>query len=154
MFKKNLGTVLIAAVAVAVILAVTGIILYVTQSTYSLALNQQRQAMTQATGTALSALDMYMGNVKGMATTLAERRVVREALDGDMTHVGEELRRYLNEAKSLWGVLVFDGTGRIVAGLSADGEDLAGKSRAERDYVRAILSGQDLFVPRQLLEVP
>jgi len=153
MFKKNLGTVLIASVALAVILAVAGIVTYVSDSTYHLALEQEKQAMTQMTTTSLAALEMYMANVQSMATTLSARRTVREALDGDLSRVDDELRLYLTEARNLWGVIVFDRTGMIVAGRSASGEDLAGKNRADRDYVRAILSGQDLYVPRELLQM-
>ena len=153
MFKKNLGTVLIASVTLAVVLAVSGIVVYVSQSTYGLALTQQRQAMAQTSATALSALHMYMGNVQGMAMTLAERRVVREALEGDAGTLSEDLRAYLAEAENLWGVVVFDRTGAVVLGLSSGGDNLAGKALEERAYVQAILGGADLFVPRRLLEV-
>ncbi len=153
MFKKNLGTVLIASVTLAVVLAVSGIVVYVSQSTYGLALTQQRQAMAQTSATALSALRMYMGNVQGMAMTLAERRVVREALEGDAGTLSEDLRAYLAEAENLWGVVVFDRTGAVVLGLSSGGDNLAGKALEERAYVQAILGGADLFVPRRLLEV-
>ncbi|WP_028588058.1 methyl-accepting chemotaxis protein [Desulfocurvus vexinensis] len=153
MLKKNLGTVLIASVALAVILAVAGIVAYVSGSTYHLALEQKKQAMTQMTTTSLAALELYMENVQTMATTLSARRTVRDALEGDPSRVDDDLRLFLTEAGNLWGVVVFDHTGMVVAGRSASGEDLAGKSRADRDYVRAILSGQDLYVPRELLQV-
>ncbi|HMM39690.1 MAG TPA: methyl-accepting chemotaxis protein [Desulfovibrio sp.] len=151
MFKKSISSVLIASVALAVILAVSAIVAYVSNSTNGLALDLNKQAMQQMTVTTNRALDAYMNGAKTMVETLAAQQAVMEAFGGDPARAKERLRNYISVNKDYWAILIFDAKGNILAGYNAKGEDMAGQNRAERDYVKAIASGQDFFIAKEVL---
>ncbi|MES9996370.1 methyl-accepting chemotaxis protein [Desulfovibrio aminophilus] len=153
MFRKSIGSVLIVSVALAVILAVAAIVTYVSRSTYALSLTQQKQAMSQTADNAQRALDMYMDNALNSVKTMASRRSVLAVLNGDTSSAEADLKLCLKNDKHLWGVVIFDATGMAVSGLSSNGDNLAGKSLSDRDYVKAILGGQHLFLPKTLIQV-
>jgi len=154
MFRKSISSVLIATVALAVILAVAAIVTYVSRSTYGLALDQQKQAMTQMTNACQRGLDVYMDGVRSMVGTLAARRSMQEALAGDAVRAEADLKQYLAaNSKTIWGALLFNTEGLVVAGSTSSGESLAGQNRSERAYVKAIQGGQALYMPKDLLQV-
>ncbi len=153
MFRKSISSVLIGVVALAVILAVTAIVTYVSRSTYHLALDQQKQAMLQMTDACQRGLDLYMNGMRSCVGTLAARRSMQEALAGDTARAENDFRQYLATNKNVWGALIFDLQGKVVAGSTVSGEALAGVNRGDRDYVKAIAAGQDVFMPRDLLMV-
>ncbi|HBR06944.1 MAG TPA: chemotaxis protein, partial [Desulfovibrio sp.] len=151
MFRKSISSVLITAVALAVILTVTAIVAYVSRSTYHLALDQEKQAMSQMIRTTNTALAVYMDGTKTLVETLAVQQAVTEAFAGDPTRAKARIREYIKVYKDYWAILLFDTQGKVVAGYNAKGEDMAGLDRSERAYVKAILGGQDLFVDKELL---
>jgi methyl-accepting chemotaxis protein len=151
MFRKSISSVLIAAVALAVILAVTAIVTYVSRSTYHLALDQQKQAMQQMTRTMNTALGTYMAGTKNMATTLAVQQAIIEAFAGNPARAKERLRDYTKTNPDYWAMFLFDAKGVILAGYNAKGEDLAGQNRADRAYFQAVIGGQDLYVDKEIL---
>ena len=153
MFRKSIGIVLIAVVALAVILAVTAIVTYVSRSTYHLALDQQKQAMTQMTEACQRGLDVYMDGVRATVGAMASRRSMQEALAGDAAGADSDFKQILKTNKNVWGALLFNMRGMVVAGSTASGEALAGMDRSERDYVKAIVGGKEQFLPKDLLQV-
>ncbi|WP_027177164.1 methyl-accepting chemotaxis protein [Desulfovibrio aminophilus] len=153
MFRKSISSVLMASVALAVILAVAAIVTYVSRSTYSLSLELNEQAMQQMAQTTQKALHMYMDNAQNSVRTMASRSSVVAALGGDLSKVDADLKTCLRNDKNLWGVVLFDTTGMATVGLSASGDDLAGKSLSDRDYAKAILGGKDIFLPQTLMKV-
>ena len=152
MFRKSISSVLIAVVALAVILAVAAIVTYVSRSTYDLALDQQKQAMQQMVRTTNAALDAYMGNTKTLVDTLAVQQAITEAFDGNPARAKARLTEYMKANKNYWAIFLFDATGTIIAGYNAKGEDLAGQSRSDREYVKAVLGGADLYVDKNILK--
>ena len=152
MFRKSISSVLITAVALAVILTVTAIVSYVSRSTYHLALEQQKQAMQQMNSVVNTALDTYMGNTKTLVETLAVQQAIIEAFTGDPARAKDRLKEYIKVNKDFWSITLFDTRGKILVGYNAKGEDMAGQDRGERAYVKAIAGGADLFVDKELLK--
>ncbi|WP_449242106.1 cache domain-containing protein [Desulfovibrio sp.] len=151
MFKKSISSVLIASVALAVILGVSVIVAYVSRSTNGLALDLNKQSMQQTTATANKALDAYMNGTRTLVETLAAQAAIQEAFAGDPARAKDRIKTYIKANQDYWAILVFDAKGTILAGYNAKGEDMAGQTRAERDYVKAIASGQDFFVAKDIL---
>jgi len=152
MFRKSISSVLIASVALAVVLAVGAIVLYVSKSSNNMTLTLQQQSMQQISVATQAALDSYMANTRTLVETLAVQKAIHEAFEGDPKRARERLQDYIKANKDYWAIFLFDANGMIIAGYNAKGADLTGQSRADRDYVKAVLSGQDLFVAREVLK--
>ncbi|MDO9630765.1 MAG: hypothetical protein Q7I92_02560, partial [Humidesulfovibrio sp.] len=152
MFRKSISSVLIASVTLAVVLAVAVIVLYVSRSSYNLAIEMEQQSMQQVSAATQSALDAYMGNTKAMVETLAVQKAIQEAFEGDPRRAKDRLLDYIKSSKDYWAIFLFDAKGVILAGYNATGADLTGQSRADRDYVKAVVGGQDLFVGKAILK--
>jgi methyl-accepting chemotaxis protein len=152
MFRKSISSVLIASVTLAIIVAVAAIILYVSKSSNNMTLSLQQQSMQQISVATQAALDGYMNNTKTLVETLAVQKAIREAFEGDPTRARERLLDYIVTNKDFWAIFLFDAKGVVIAGYNANKVDLTGQSRADRDYVKAVLGGQDLFVAREVLK--
>ena len=152
MFRKSISSVLIASVALAVILAVTAIIIYVSKSSNNMTLDLEQQSMQQLSVATQSALDSYMNNTKTLVETLAVQKAIQEAFEGEPKRAKERLLDYITANKDFWAIFLFDANGVILAGYNANKADLTGQSRADRDYVKAVLGGQDLFVAKEVLK--
>jgi len=152
MFRKSISSVLIASVALAVVLAVGAIVLYVSKSSNNMTLTLQQQSMQQISAATQAALDSYMTNTRTLVETLAVQKAIHEAFEGEPKRARERLQDYIKANKDYWAIFLFDANGVIIAGYNAKGADLTGQSRADRDYVKAVLSGQDLFVAREVLK--
>ena len=152
MFRKSISSVLIASVALAVILAVGVIVFYVSRSSYNLALEMEQRSMQQFSAASQSALDSYMGNTRMLVETLAVQKAITEAFEGDPKRARERLLDYIKTNKDYWAIFLFDAKGVIIAGYNAKEADLTGQSRADRDYVKAVLGGQDLFVAKEVVK--
>ncbi len=147
---KSIGTVLILSVTLVVALAVAGIVLYISKSSYNLTLDTQKQSMEQLSKATLASLNNYISNTKGLVDNLASQRAVTEAFEGDPARAKERLKNYIESNKDIWALFLFDAKGTIIAGYNAKGDDLTGQSRADRDYVKAILGGQDNFFANKI----
>ncbi len=152
MFRKSISSVLIASVALAVVLAVAAIVIFVSRSSYNLALELEQSSMNQVSAATQASLDAYMGNTKTMVETLAIQKAIVEAVEGDPKRAKERLADYIKANKDYWAIFVFDAKGIILAGYNAKMEDLTGQSRADRDYVKAVVAGQDLFVANKIIK--
>jgi len=152
MFRKSISSVLIASVTVAVFLAVAAIVIYVSRSSYNMALEMEQQSMQQVSASTQAALDVYINNTRVMVETLAIQKAIQEAFEGDPKRARERLLDYIQVNKDYWALFVLDAKGVILAGYNANKDDLTGQSRADRDYVKAVLGGQDLYVGKEILK--
>jgi len=149
---KSLGTLLILSVTLIVVLGVAGIVTYVTNSSYNLALHLEQQAMRQSTRNVQEGLNLYTNNALSTARALATQRVLQECLNDVEVDVAQKrLADTLKANPDIWSVLLFDNTGKVVAGVNADGKTLVGGSRADRDYFKEIASGKDVFQARNII---
>ncbi len=152
MFKKSISSVLIVSVSAAVVVAVAAIVLYVSRSSYNMTLELEQQSMQQVSVATQSALDSYMGSTRTLVETLAVQKAIHEAFEGEPGRARDRLADYIKANKDYWAIFLFDAKGVILAGYNAKGEDLTGQSRADRDYVKAVLGGQDVFVAKEIIK--
>lgn len=71
MFKKNINTVLVSTITVAVLLAVVAIVAYVSRSSYEQTLALQQQSMRHIGAATHTALNRYMAGHEALVRTLA-----------------------------------------------------------------------------------
>ena len=148
---QSIGSLLILSVTVTVALAMAAIIFYVTRSSYNLTLEIERHTLAQAGITAQRGLDQYCDFAISLARSMATDRQVTFALGGDPDRAQWRLTEAVKATPAIWSVLVFDVQGQVVAGVNANGDSLAGGSRADRDYCKAILSGKDQYLPSSII---
>jgi len=149
---KSIGTILILSVTLTVVLAVAGIVLYISKSTYTLALAKEEQSLRQAGKAAQEGLNQYTDSAASLVRTMATDHLVLGALNGDPARAQARIAGMVKANPAVWSLLVFDAQGRVLAGSNAKGEDLTGQSRTERDYYKAIMAGTELFLPRAILQ--
>ena len=148
---KSIGTVLILSVTLTVSLAVVGIILYISKSTYNLAITKEEQSLRQAGKAAQVGLDQYFETATSLVRTMASDPQVVSALEGDPAKAQARIAAMVKANPSVWSLLVFDSAGKVVAGVNANGDSLIGGSRADRDYYKAVMAGTELFLARNIL---
>jgi len=148
---KSIGTVLILSVTLVVTLAIAGIVLYISKSSFNMALHLEQQSMEQLSAATQSSLDNYIVGTKTLVDTLAVQKAITEAFEGDSKRAHERLKDYIKTNDGFWAIFIFDAKGTILAGYNAKGDDLTGQSRADRDYVKAILGGQDSFFAKDII---
>jgi methyl-accepting chemotaxis protein len=149
---NSLGTVLILSVTLVIVLAVAGIVFYVSKSSYNMALHLEQQSMEQISTATQTSLDRYISGTQAMVDSLAAQKALREAFEGDPKRAKERLLEYIKLNKEYWALFIFDAKGVIIAGYNAKEEDLAGQSRADRDYVKAIIAGQDRYFAKDIIK--
>lgn len=87
-----------------------------------------------------------------MAESLAGQDAIRAAFTGDTARAQERLHNSVAAYKDYYSFFLFDTSGTIVAGFTSEGKDLTGGGRKERDYVKAILAGQDLVFSKSVFK--
>ena len=89
-------------------------------------------------------LELYLEDAADVARALATQDAVVAGLSGDAPRARDRFRNYIDSYKQYWAIFAFDTAGKIVAGFNANTEDMAGGSRADRDYVQGVVAGKDL----------
>ncbi|HWR03673.1 MAG TPA: cache domain-containing protein, partial [Humidesulfovibrio sp.] len=148
---KSLGTLLIASVAIIVVLGVSAILVTVTTSTYNLALQKEQQSLQQAGQAAQRGLDQYCGNALSLVRSMGTDPQVLSAMQADPAKATARLKDVVKASPDVWSILVFDEQGVVRAGVNAQGQSLAGQSRADRDYYKAIMSGKEYHLAKNIL---
>ena len=147
---KSIGTLLILSVTLIVALGVTGILVYVTKSTSSLALAKEQQSLRQAGEAAQHGLSMYTSSAEELIHTLSTDQLIVSAMSGDTTRAQARIAEVVKANPNIWSLTVFDAKGTIRAGANAQGEDITGQERGDRDYVKAIMAGQPKYLSRSI----
>jgi methyl-accepting chemotaxis protein len=151
MVKKSISTVLILFASIPIVLAVAVIVVYVSRSSYEMALDLNEQSIEQFTEETQKSFDEYLKSTKNIAATLSLQDAVKQSLyQGNTSRCEERLKRYLQVYKGYYAMLVFDSQGRIVAGMDDAGGSLDGHDISGRPYVKALLSGQRQYVGKEL----
>ncbi|MFW5733786.1 MAG: methyl-accepting chemotaxis protein [Oceanidesulfovibrio sp.] len=149
--KKSIGNVLIGLVSVAILITMAMIIVYVSNSSYNLALNMGRQQMDQLTSNMRKSLALYLNDAVSVAESLSRQRGVRNGFTGDQETASHMFRDFLSAYENYWAMFSFDSQGQVIAGFNAKGTDLAGADRSGRNYVKALQDGADSFITPSIL---
>ncbi|MBG0775193.1 MAG: Cache 3/Cache 2 fusion domain-containing protein [Desulfovibrionaceae bacterium] len=155
---NRISTVLTLAVGAIIAVALTIGVIAVNSSTYSAVLSNQSKAMDNAVTATMAGLEDFVTNAASTARTLAQAPSVHNLLEGRndpvVVHarVQKLLRSQFDGDDGLWALFVFDADGRVVAGGNARGDDLTGADRAGREYVTAVLGGQESHIGRKIVK--
>ena len=152
MFKKSICGVLILSVSAAILAGIVALVLYVAQTSRDMALGLEEQAMTRFAEQTAKTLSNHLDALRSQAQSLAGMEVMRAAVEwGEGRQAQAVLTAVLKNQEGIWSALAFDTEGKVVAGCNADGGDLTGGDRKDRDYAQAILGGRDAFVSPRVI---
>jgi len=139
--RERLALKLLIPVCLVIMIGFGGLVLYVVNSTTDLVYAEATQgAMAVATSTANS-LTTFIKEQRLLASLLADHADVRNAIMGDGTMATEMCKKMVQDNPDIWGVLVYDVTGQVMATYDADEIGKVDVSVADRDYVKQTLAG-------------
>ncbi|MDD3312963.1 methyl-accepting chemotaxis protein [Pseudodesulfovibrio sp.] len=102
-------------------------------------------AMQTAKGQAVSsasALAVFIQDQVVMAEVLAQQPSMMSAVKGSPWMAQAACGKIVKANPNLWGLAVFDKTGKVVTGANADGAELKGMDFSANEYVKKVLSGE------------
>jgi methyl-accepting chemotaxis protein len=149
---KSVNTVIGASITLLVLLFFAVGVWWTSNSTYSAVLKEQSAAMDNMVNESLSALDLYLDQTQSVADLVASLPSVVEAIQNESA--GDAQGVFVSLMKSypeFWASFVFDSSGKVIAGRNAKGASLVGADRASREYVKAVMSGQDHYLSKGIL---
>jgi methyl-accepting chemotaxis protein len=144
---KSVSTQFVVMVAAVIVVAMAGLVTYVTNSTYALLRDSQVQSMNMLAGTTVRTLDTCIQQRRILARNLAGQDAVRRGLsDLGYGPAQDMLATYVeSHGDQVWGLFVADPRGRIQAGVMSGGKSLVGVNVADRDYFQAAMSGEEFI---------
>ncbi|WP_027177872.1 methyl-accepting chemotaxis protein [Maridesulfovibrio bastinii] len=151
---KSVSSVIAIIIASLVIVTFAAGIWWVTGNTYNAVFSEQKKAMQNMVKETISSFDLYFEQTTDVARLISLNKGMENALtNGNTEDADNILKRIVTEAgDKYWACFVFDRNGKVVAGYNAKGTDLTGADRSSRAYVKAILSGTDLYQGRKVLK--
>jgi methyl-accepting chemotaxis protein len=144
MRNAGINTILAVSVTLSVLAGIAALVLYVTESSYTMVEGLQTKALSESARSTGRSAEGYLRNSASVVESLASQDALKEAFTGSPSRAQERLHNYMLGFKDYFSFFIFDAKGKIIAGSNADGKDLAGGDRSDRDYVKAILGGKDM----------
>ena len=144
MRNAGINAILAISVAITVLAGFTALIVYVSHSSRDMVENVQENALAETAKITSRSANIYLRDTAAVVDSLASQDAIKDAFTGSPERAKERLRNYVSGFKDYFSFFLFDANGKIIAGYNADGKDLAGGDRSDREYVQKILAGQDL----------
>jgi len=152
MRQAGITAILAVSVAVTILTGVAALVLYAANSSHTMVQTVQENALAQAAAISAQSAEAYLKGTASVAESLASQDAIREAFAGNAARAQERLRNYAAAYKDYFSFFLFNASGTIIAGLNNEGKDLTGGDRAGRDYVKAVLAGQDLVFSKSVFK--
>ncbi len=148
LFTLNINKILLTGVLLPVAFALAGLIAYVAGSSRDMAARMESQNIRQSAANVAESTARLAGDADKLTLTLAKQDAIVESLSGQRLDAAQRRFQSYMEIyrEQYWAMFSFDLRGNIVSGANARSENLTGGSRADRDYVKAIAAGKDVFV--------
>ncbi len=153
MFKKSINNLMIGIISLVIIIAIGGMVAYVSSSSRDMALQLEREALSNVADCVTRSFEDFIQSGIATAQNMAIRKSIVQAVEGGG---GKEAAKifadYVQKNKGVIATaLAFDTSSQIVAGSNINGELLTEGDRSGRPYVDAILSGKDVFISPTLI---
>jgi methyl-accepting chemotaxis protein len=150
MRKLGINGILTLSVAISVLLGIGVLVVYVSSSTYGITTDVQEESLQQMAQTSSKIMKLYLDNAQRTAATLASQPATLAAMQGQKEQFLSLVNSYLDNSPEMLSLFIFDEKGRTVAGRIRTGS--LAESYADRDYCKAILSGQQSTINKAILK--
>lgn len=152
MFRKSISLVFILPVTLALAISISGLVWYISNSSYSIALKLAVQSMTNMADATEKALDLYISGFEDLSFTISKTNRAKDALSGSPESAQKMLDDYVKSLSNFDAMVIFDTKGKVIAGVNNTGKSLAGLDISDRDYVQKIIGGADKFISESLFK--
>ncbi len=154
MFKKSINTFMAGIVSLTILIAISGLVIYVSNSSKNMVLNLQEEALTNVADCVVRSFeDFIQGGIATAKSMAVEESMVMAIEDEEGEEASKFFSKYIKENKGLIAIaLAFNTSGQIVAGSNIRGELITEGDHRDRADVQAILSGQEVFVSPRLYQ--
>ena len=152
MRQAGITTIIAVSVTITILVGVAALVLYASRSSYTMVESVQENALTQTADISARSAEVYLKGTAAVVESLATQDAIRAAFAGDAPRAKERLHNYITAYKDYFSFFLFDASGTILAGYNIEGQDLSGGDRKDRDYVKAILAGQDLVFSKSVFK--
>ncbi|CCO23289.1 methyl-accepting chemotaxis protein [Maridesulfovibrio hydrothermalis] len=149
---KSINTKLAVLIAVVVSISVAGFVVVVSSMTNSAVLSIQEQNMEVLNNKIVNEVEQFLELSKHDLVGFSRNRdykdgfIDRDAAMKATTILRETIRNYQN----IKMLAAFDTSGKVLFGMSKDGQDMKGLDLSRREYVRDILNGKDFVISEVL----
>ena len=151
MKRLGLNATLNIAVICSLFIGIFFIIFYTTKSTHDISLNIKEEALQATANNISKAFELFVANAIDQTETLSSQPIVVDALEGSPQQATKMLQQFVNQSENISSAIIIDVAGKPVAGGTKKGEPLP-PSYADREYVKAILTGQQSYVTQTVLK--
>ncbi|BAH75167.1 methyl-accepting chemotaxis protein [Solidesulfovibrio magneticus] len=152
MGKSGITTIIAASVAATILAGVAALVIYVAKSSFTMIENVQESGLEQTAALTARAADIYLKGTASVLDSLAAQDEIKAVFSGNKEETQRLLLSFIKNHKDFFSFTVFDTSGKIVAGYNSNGQDISGGDRKDRDYVKAILAGQDTVHSRSVFQ--
>uniref|UniRef100_I2Q3L6 Methyl-accepting chemotaxis protein n=1 Tax=Desulfovibrio sp. U5L TaxID=596152 RepID=I2Q3L6_9BACT len=152
MRKAGINAILAVSVTLSVLAGIAALVLYASRSSMTMVEDLQGHSLSEAANLTARTAEVYLHTSASVVESLASQDAIREAFTGSPARAQERLRNYVKGFKDYFSFFIFDAKGKILAGANADGKDLTGGERLDRDYAQAVLGGQELVFSKSAMK--
>ncbi len=139
----------LAGMTFCIIAVFVGILIwYVSTSTYSMAINLEKQTLSDVAVSTTRVVESYVDNNVALAQSLSAQSGFQGALLSDyfVKDADKIIGEFLSGYKDLWALAIFNLDGNVVSGLNALQQKLNGETWADTSFVKAIVKGESLYI--------
>jgi methyl-accepting chemotaxis protein len=144
--RRRLSFKLLIPLCLVIVVGIGGLVVYVTGSTFSMTYKEAVQTASSQAMSSSRSLSMFITDQKSLARVLSQHRDMYYAVQGAADEAQLACESIVKATPNLWGVVVFDDTGMIVAAADKDGVGLVGTSVASKGYFKDVMAGNDTGV--------
>ncbi|WP_027182675.1 methyl-accepting chemotaxis protein [Desulfovibrio inopinatus] len=139
----------LAVITLGIIAVFVGLLIwYVSTSTYTMAIDLEKQTLSDVAVSTTRVVESYVDNNIALAQSLSAQSGFQGALLSEyfVKDADKVMSEFLSGYKDLWAIALFDLEGNVVSGQNALQQKLGGESWAGRDFVQAIAQGETLYI--------
>jgi len=149
---RSLKRAILLPIIVAIILGVFALVQYVNVTSYDMSLNNETKAADHQAKSITAALHMFLEDSTATTMSLSGRAEIKDALNGSPEVARKMLTSFASHNDALYGIVVFDTSGKVVAGNLASGQTMVGQDLSSRDYVRQVMNGAEKYVSNTVMK--
>jgi len=135
-----------SSIGAALLVAVAVMVVYVSKTTYSSTLNAETRIMGERAKDIADSTDEYIDSRLEMVRAIAGQSLVAALLRGDaavLPMIEDDLASLLKTRKDTMSLFIMDKAGKGAAGITAQGNSMAGVDMSAREHWKAVSQGKD-----------
>ena len=148
--SRSLSRVILLPIIISILVGIGGLVIYVQDSSYKIVLENSMESAASQTSIIASSLNLFITDTVAVVKSLSRLDAVDDIFKGKTASARNLFKETMLNNDVIWAVLAFDRNGMILSGLTNQGTDLEGVDISSRDYVKAVLQGQDTFITKSV----